>query len=650
MRIGALAVIAAVVLLAGAVAAATLLGGGEEGDAGADVADAVEVQLAYLEPESSLVTTLDMRFDDANWGHVRALVSRILREYRSELPLEERAQIPPNVPGALELLGRSGGVSFEEDVAAVLDGYLVVGVALPPLEPLPQRLERLGELLEDTTFDPRRRVYVRVGPDGLAPRPGAPARVVREADGTPVGLEEGRRYFDALQRREDAAESRLVVVYRTPGGDLRNVVEQVLDGDSLRDLPGYEDTVLLDSSAALVGDDTIVLAEAGGGGGDGPSRALRAALDRGRAGRGYPARSLADAQARVGVVDPFVLAAGDATVARAATVADVANDSFDEADLERARREVPYLAAVRSLSASLDIDGGGLSGKLHLGTDPDRLTDEDLPLAPAGALDLPDASALDLGRSPIVSASRDQSVSTSFAARVARALFADSDFVRAAERAERESGIRFEDEVLRQFDCPSVSIFDVRDNRFGARSCLRDPRAMRDLLPRLRPHLPRIVTGLQGLGDGGMLGLLLVAPDAPATPTLPLAQIDVGPLEDPDDAPEGELLYEMGGLRDNLGSDLAQAGPERVVFGMIGESFVVASDRELARQMAGLPTRRHEESVATAIRVPTAQLLADTGFGTIEATVAKRILEELVISAAADRSGLTAQARLGFDR
>ena len=642
MRRSLLALVAALVLVAGGVVAAVALIDGEDEQTGGDVAGAVRAQLPYLDPASSLVAAVDMRFEGTNWRHLRGLASRVLREYRSEAEPEERAQIPPNVTGGLELLARFAGLSFEEDVKPLLDGYLVVGVTFPPRRPLSRRLEQLGEVVGEAAYDPRRGAYVEVAPDEPFPRPGR-APLVREADGTRVTEEEGRAWFDALQRRDEAARPRFVVAYRTNAGGLRRVVEKLLEEERPQELSGYEDTLLLESSIALVGDDTIVFAEGGPeqqtGGAERPSRALRDALDRGRAGGGYPRARLTAAQRELAVADPLVLAAGDPTLARAASDVGLTNDLFDETDLERARREVPWLDAVRGLAASLDLDERRATGLLRIASDGRRLGDGDLPLARPTRLELPDTRG-------VGSATGDQSVTTTFAARVARALFSESDFVRAVERAERELDIRFEDEVLRQFNCPSISVFDGRRSQFAARSCLRDPRRMRALLPRLRPHLPRVVTALQNLGDRGMLGLLLVAPDAPATPSLPLAQIEVAPLGPGSDGDHSELLYEMTGLHDNVRSELAQAGPERVVFGMIGDQFVVASDRELARRIATLPTRPQREPAATAIRVPGRGLLSDAGG--IEARIAARIVDELIAGASANRNALSARAELIF--
>jgi len=159
-----------------------------------------------------------------------------------------------------------------------------------------------------------------------------------------------------------------------------------------------------------------------------------------------------------------------------------------------------------------------------------ELTADQLPLGPAGELELP------ITEDAIAGGSRDQSRITTFAGGVVRSMFADSDFVAAVEATERELGIRFEEEVLRQF-CPSVSVFEPDPDaplgiagRFAARSCLRDPERMRELLPKLAPRLPRILRAMRGLGGEGLLGLLMFAPDAPLSPGALLLQIGVEPL------------------------------------------------------------------------------------------------------------------------
>ena len=163
---------------------------------------------------------------------------------------------------------------------------------------------------------------------------------------------------------------------------------------------------------------------------------------------------------------------------------------------------MPYLRALRRGSLGVDADDEGVEGTLRLVTDREELSERDLPVGPAGDLELPEG-----GADAVLGANRNQSYTTTFGAQVARALYADSRFVRAVERAEKELGISFEDEVLRQFDCPSVSTLEPPGERtpmrFAARSCVNDPDRMRELLPRLAPHLPAILNGLDALGPRG---------------------------------------------------------------------------------------------------------------------------------------------------
>ena len=98
--------------------------------------------------------------------------------------------------------------------------------------------------------------------------------------------------------------------------------------------------------------------------------------------------------------------------------------------------------------------------------------------------------------------------------RGARALRVDGYRpVRDVHALEQELGIDFADEVLRQFDGPSASSVSLDGQTFAARSEVSDPEGLKELLPRLAPHLPRLVTGLQGLQSEGQALLFLFAPD-----------------------------------------------------------------------------------------------------------------------------------------
>lgn len=421
----------------------------------------------------------------------------------------------------------------------------------------------------------------------------------------------------------------IVYVYRTEKGDPRRVIEAIY-GQPLEPLAGDADTLVAEDEIALIGGKTIVLSASDG--------SIRKLLDRAKQTGGFAQEKLAAAERDAGLEDPLVLMTGDLTLAY---------EWISEESLERARSEVPYLGAITRGSAALDVTDDGIEARAHLATGAQPLTERDLPVGPDGDVELPESED-----GTIVGGSRDQSYTTTFASRVARALFADSRFAKAVEKTERELGIEFEDEVLKQFDCPSVSLLDPGEagvnatqvQRFGARSCVRDPERMRELLPKLRPHLPEILTSLQGLGDEGLAGLLLIAPDAPLTPGALLADIVVKPFKDD----EEELLYEITGLRDDTESQIAQAGPAKIVFGLIGKDFVVASDDEMARRAADAKTEKLDEQAASAVRVPLSALLLRNDPDGVEKALAA-VFGDLVASISAKPDATVAKAKLELE-
>lgn len=90
---------------------------------------------------------------------------------------DEGEVVPPNAEGALATLSSFVGLDFEKQVRPLLDGHLVIGTVLPPRQP------------------------------------GADA---------------------------EESEPRTVLVFRSRRGNLRGVVERVLDGGRLESLEGYE--------------------------------------------------------------------------------------------------------------------------------------------------------------------------------------------------------------------------------------------------------------------------------------------------------------------------------------------------------------------------------------------------------------------------
>jgi hypothetical protein len=555
----------ALVLALTASLALAACGSGESDGGSGSVAESVEEHLGYLEPESSAVVVVDMRYEEENWQSLLGIADRLLEEARSAAEPGDRGDVPADAQEALGEFTRFWRQDFEEDVKPLLDGRLVIGLALrSPTEPGPS----------------------------------------------------------------DVPDVREVIVYRTDRGNLREALEKTLDNSPLRPMRGRDDVLVTPEGIALVGDDTLVAGET--------VEQVAAAIERAEAGGGFPAELLEAAERGTGIDDPLVLATGTLELARVL-------GAWSE-NIERAAASVPYLAAVEHIDLAVDVSEEGVEANAQVATTGAELSEDQLPLGPAGDVELPVAEGA------IAGGSLDQSRLTTFAATVVRSVFADSDFVVAVEETERELGIRFEDEVLRQFDCPSVSVFVPEagaplgaGGHFSARSCVRDPERMRELLPELAPRLPRILRAMRGLGGEGLLGLLMLAPDAPLSPGALLLQIVVEPLGG--GAPE-EQLYEVSGLREADTGEAVFPGPDRVVFGMIGDDFVVGSDRQAARDAAALETEPAGEQAASALRVPP-ELLSGPLLGLDEAgVVLGRTFGDLEIGFSADPRATRAHARM----
>jgi hypothetical protein len=250
--------------------------------------------------------------------------------------------------------------------------------------------------------------------------------------------------------------------------------------------------------------------------------------------------------------------------------------------------DMPWIQALQGISGSIRLEADAITAHARVSTDGGDLSDEDLPLA-AGD-DAPPVADLD---GALNSGNRNQSQTTVFLAQLARKAYPDSDFVAEVELLEKELGISFEEEVLKQFNGPSASVAWA-DGSFAAVSDLDDPDRMRELLPKLAPRLPRILTALESLGNRGLLALLLVAPDAPLVPgALPLLQSDdIGVHRIPDSD-----LYELDGLDEG---DFRFAVP-KVVFGMLDDRFVVATELSRARQAVAMDVSDVDDAQGAAV-------------------------------------------------
>ncbi len=142
------------------------------------------------------------------------------------------------------------------------------------------------------------------------------------------------------------------------------------------------------------------------------------------------------------------------------------------------------------------------------------------------------------------------------------------------------------------------------------------------------------------MGSTGLTSLLLVAPDAPLTPAAfaLLAGVDVRKLA----AAGSEQLYEISGLEN---------GPNRVVYGLIGDAFVVASSADLAREIAAMKTQPAPEA-ATRIQVDIAALLerARPWLGSDGVRAVRALVSAVDVSASAKDGDVVGDAEVRWAR
>ena len=236
---------------------------------------------------------------------------------------------------------------------------------------------------------------------------------------------------------------------------------------------------------------------------------------------------------------------------------------------EELRRFAGLLEPLESWRAAVRFQGDDLEVDIAVGLDDELVEADDLPVVTGE--DSPEIVPRD---TEISGGNRNQSQTTVFLLRAVQAAYPDSRFVRAVDALDEDLGISFEEEILRQFNGPSASYVSPDGRIFAARSEVRDPEALRRMLPRIAPHLPALAEGLQGLQSEGMALLFLFAPDAPAATPMTGVQVD------PPATPDG--LYRISGLTGD--------GPSGVHLGLVGDVFVVASDEQRAREIAEADT------------------------------------------------------------
>jgi CheY-like chemotaxis protein len=280
--------------------------------------------------------------------------------------------------------------------------------------------------------------------------------------------------------------------------------------------------------------------------------------------------------------------------------------------------KMPWFDALRTFGGTVSFDGSNMHADALLSTDP--VDQADLPVVPG----TDEAPEIVRREGWISGANLDQSRATAFLLRAVRAAFPDSDFVRDVATVERERKIDFEQEFLRQFNGPSQSLL-AADGGFAARSAVRDPERLAATMEKIAPDLGRLVEDLQGLQSSGLGVLLLLAPDAPAaTSVLGSANVSVRPLRDD--------LYRMSGL--------VGPGPDEIVFGLVGDVFVVAEDEEAAEEIANAPAEAFDGPPGPAVVQASGVALQEAGADFLGIDSVGRLASEVTGSLSAEETGL----------
>ena len=244
---------------------------------------------------------------------------------------------------------------------------------------------------------------------------------------------------------------------------------------------------------------------------------------------------------------------------------------FDQRGLRRLRR-IPWVRALRTVSATIGVFGRDVRAEGALEADTSQLRPADLPIQPGE-----EPPALVGSLRQFSGASVNQSQTTVFLLRAARAAFPRSRFVRDVRRLERVHRIDFEQEILRQFNGPSATLL-APNGHFAARSAVSDPRRLARTIRKVAPDLGRVVEDLEALESAGLSLLLLFAPDAPVGPgVLGPSRVKVERLDGQRD------FYRLKGL---------SRGRGQVYFGLHKGVFVLGSSERRAKQMATAPAER----------------------------------------------------------
>lgn len=263
-----------------------------------------------------------------------------------------------------------------------------------------------------------------------------------------------------------------------------------------------------------------------------------------------------------------------------------------------------WVAALRTAGIALTFEADQVAIDVDVNTDPDGLTDADLPIASgAGSPQVLDRDG------EINLALRDPSQVLEFAQTTAKAIDPNgfSSFEAGKAQIERRLGIDLDEDLVDQLD-GDLHVSVGLDGKFGARAALKDPAELQQTLTKLEDVLPSIAEGATG--------------------------------ETVDLAKRGDL-YEV-----------TTGGGDKIAFGVVQDVFVLSNDPAIAGALATEATRSVAGAKGALVLSSDAEQLAQTalqqaegqGFGLgdrIKGAIGTRPLDELLGSFEVTTEGLS---------
>ena len=275
--------------------------------------------------------------------------------------------------------------------------------------------------------------------------------------------------------------------------------------------------------------------------------------------------------------------------------------------------EVEWVGALRTLGATLAFEEDRAALDFRLATDPEGLTDEDLPIA-AG----PESPAVIDSPNEIGLGVRGPEQILAFAENAGQAVDPSGfgDYSAGKQAIESRLDLSIDDDIFGQLE-DDVSVSIGLDGKFGVRAGVKDPQAFTATLDKLGKALPDIAENAVG------------EPIGYAPPK------------------KGEDFYA-----------LATADGDTVVYGVVDGVFVLANDSTRASQLAEDETKDVEGAEGSIAMSADAQQLVSRGVsefggggigGALGGSLFAEPLGEFTGSVGAETDGLTGRLELTFD-